>query len=78
MGSSFYPARNRVVRKIKVHQLGRKGMEVQEVGLDEARLILEEAANLGCIVTDGKTQEVIWEIGAEVEEIMILGMLGGG
>ena len=47
-------------------------------GLDEARLILEEAATLGCIVTDGKTREVIWEIGAEVEEIVILGMLGGG
>ena len=70
--------RNRVARKIKVRQLGRNGMEVKEVGLDEARLILEEAATLGCIVTDGKTREVIWEIGAEVEEIVILGMLGGG
>jgi hypothetical protein len=74
----FDGGRNQVLRKIKVRQLGRNGMEVKEVGLDEARLILEEAATLGCIVTDGKTQEVIWEIGAEVEEIVILGMLGGG
>jgi trimethylamine:corrinoid methyltransferase-like protein len=74
----FDEERNRVARKIKVRQLGRNGMEVKEVGFDEARLILEEAATLGCIVTDGKTREVIWEIGAEVEEIVILGMLGGG
>jgi hypothetical protein len=53
-------------------------MEVKEVELDEAKLLLEDAATWGWVITDGRTQEVIWDIGPEVEEIMILGMLGGG
>ena len=67
-----------MARTIKVHQLGRRGAEIKEVELDEAKLILEDAATWGWIVADAKTQEVIWEIGPEVDEIMILGMLGGG
>ncbi len=67
-----------MTRIIKVHQMGRRGMEVKEVGLDEARLILEDATTWGWIVADAKTQEVIWEINPEVEEIMIIGMLAGG
>lgn len=67
-----------MVRTIKIHELGRSGMEIREVGLDEAKLILEEAATLGWIVADAKTQKVVWEIGPEIEEIMIIGMLGGG
>ena len=67
-----------MARTIKVHQLGRSGMEVEEVGVDEAKKILEDAATWGWIVADAKTQEVIWEINSQVEEIMIVGMLGGG
>ena len=67
-----------MTRIIKVHQMGRRGMEVKEVGLDEARLILEDATTWGWMVADAKTQEVIWEINPEVEEIMIIGMLAGG
>ena len=67
-----------MTRIIKVHQMGRRGMEIKEVGLDEAKLILEDATTWGWIVADAKTQEVIWEIGPEVEEIMIIGMLAGG
>ncbi len=67
-----------MTRTIKVHQLGRSGMEIEEVGLDEAKVILENAATWGWVVADALTQEVIWEIGPEVEEIMIVGMLGGG
>jgi len=58
--------------------MGRRGMEIEEVGLDEAKLILEDATTWGWIVADAKTQKVIWEIGPEVEEIMIIGMLAGG
>jgi hypothetical protein len=65
-------------RIIKIHQMGRRGSEIKEVGPDEAKLILEDAATWGWIVADAKTQEVIWEIGPEVEEIVITGMLGGG
>ncbi len=67
-----------MARTIKVHRLGRSGMEIKEVGLDEAKLLLEDAATWGWIVADAKTQEIIWEIGPKVEEIMITGMLGGG
>ena len=67
-----------MTRIIKVHQMGRRGMEIKEVGLDEAKLILEDATTWGWIVADAKTQEVIWEINPEVEEIMIIGTLGGG
>ena len=67
-----------MARTIKINQMGRGGMEIKEVGLDEAKLIMEDAATWGWLVSDAKTQEVIWEIGPEVEEIMIVGMLGGG
>ena len=36
-----------MTRIIKVHWMGRGGMEIEEVGLDEAKLILEDAANGG-------------------------------
>ena len=65
-------------RTIKVHQLGRSGMEVKEVGLDEAQVFLEDAATWGWIVADARTQQVVWEIGPDTKEIMIIGMLGGG
>ncbi len=67
-----------MARTIKVHQMGRKVTEVEEVELAEAKLILEDAATWGWLVANAKTREVIWEIGPEVEEIMIFGMLGGG
>lgn len=67
-----------MTRIIKVHQMGRRGMEIKEVGLDEAKLILEDATAGGWVVADAKTREVIWEITPEVEEIMIIGTLAGG
>jgi hypothetical protein len=67
-----------MARTIKIHYLGRQGMEVQEVGLAEANQILLEAETWGWIVGDAKTHKIIWEISPTVEEIMIIGMLGGG
>ena len=67
-----------MTRIIKVHQMGRRGTEIKEVGLDEAKLMLEDATIWGWVVANAETQEVIWEISPEVEEIVILGMLGGG
>ena len=66
------------MRTVKVHRLSRRGMEVEEVDLTEAEEILEEANTWGWIIADARTQEIIWEIGPNVEEIMIIGMLGGG
>ena len=53
-------------------------METREVDLDEAKLILEDAVSWGWVVADAKTQEVIWDIGSDVEELMIIGTLSGG
>lgn len=63
--------RTQVSRITKVHQLGRGGEEIKEVGFDEAKLIVEDAGTWGYLVTGVETQEVTWEIGPEVEEIMI-------
>ena len=59
---------------IKVHRIGESGMEVGKVELDEARLMLKA----GWVIADAKTQKVIWEIAPDVDEITIIGLLGGG
>lgn len=70
-----------MVRMIKVHILGRNGIEIKEVNLEEADRILKEtyADPLGGLVADRRTGEVIWEIGSNVEELLIIDqMIGGG
>ena len=70
-----------MARMIKVHILGRNGMEIKEVNLQEAERILKETYDdpYGGIVADRKTGEVIWEIGPDVEELFIMDhMIGGG
>jgi hypothetical protein len=64
---------------IKVRVLG--SSDVREVTLEEARDILEKASNdpQGGLIADGKTGEVIWQIGPDIEEIVIIEqMIGGG
>jgi hypothetical protein len=66
---------------IKVHILGRNGLEIKEVNLEEAERILKEtyADPLGGLVADKRTGEVIWEISPNVEELFIVDqMIGGG
>ena len=70
-----------MARMIKVHILGRNGIEVKEVNLQEAERVLKEtyADPLGGLVADRRTGEVIWEIGSNVEELFIIDqMIGGG
>jgi len=64
-------------RTIKVHFFTGKS---KEVSVEEAKKILEEIYNdpLGGLVADGKTNEVIWQIGPDVEEIIVLEMMLGG
>jgi hypothetical protein len=54
--------------------------EVKTVTLSEAEKILEDtySDNIGGLVLDLGTNEVIWKIGPDVEKIMIEQMLGGG
>lgn len=70
-----------MARVIKVHILGRNGLETKEVSLEEAETILNEtyADSLGGLVTDRRTGEVISEIGPDVEELFIVNhIIGGG
>ncbi|MDH5695790.1 MAG: hypothetical protein OEZ00_04190 [Dehalococcoidia bacterium] len=70
-----------MARMIKVHILGRNGIEIKEVNLQEAERILKEtyADPLGGLVADRRTGEVIWEIDSNVEEVLIIDqMIGGG
>jgi hypothetical protein len=67
-------------RTIKVHVLGRNGLETREVSLREAEAILKEtyADSLGGLVADRRTGRVISEIGPDVEELFIVDHLIGG
>jgi len=70
-----------MARMIKMHILGRNGLEIKEVDLQEAERILKEtyADPLGGLVADGKTREIIWGIGPDVEELFVIDqMIGGG
>ena len=54
---------------------------VRNVTLEEARKILDETYDsaLGGLVADARTREIIWQIGPETEEILIIEqMIGGG
>jgi hypothetical protein len=68
-----------MTRKIKVRVLGTR--EVREVTIQEAEKILEETYNdpVGGLVADAGTGEVIYKIGPNIEQIVIMEqMLGGG
>ena len=69
-----------MARMIKVHVLGRNGLETKEVSLEEAERILKEtyADSLGGLVTDKRTRKVIEEIGPDVEELLIINYIIGG
>jgi len=65
---------------IKVHVLGRNGLETKEVSLEEAEIILKEtyADSLGGLVADRRTGKVIREISPDVEELLIINYIIGG
>jgi hypothetical protein len=69
-----------MARMIKVHVLGRNGLEINEVSLEEAERILKEtyADSLGGLVADKRTGKVIEEIGPDVEELLIINYIIGG
>jgi hypothetical protein len=70
-----------MARMIRVHIMGRNGLETKEVNLEEAEAILEEtyADSFGGLVADRRTGEVLGEIGPDVEELFIVEqMVGGG
>ena len=65
-------------RTIKVYESGVTDREVREVTLEEATNIMKNAIAGGLIIVNPKTNDTIWEIGPEVDEIEIIEFLGGG
>ena len=64
---------------ITIRCMGEK--ETKQVTLQEAEKILEEVYDdlIGGLVADAKTRQVIWKVGPDVEEILIMEkMFGGG
>jgi len=64
---------------ITVRCMGEK--ETKQVTLQEAEKIVEEVYDdpIGGLVADAKTRQVIWKVGPDVEEILIMEkMFGGG
>jgi hypothetical protein len=68
-----------MTKMVRVRVIGNS--EVREVTFEEAGEILEKTYSepLGGIVADAKTGEVIWQLGPDTEEILIIEqMIGGG
>ena len=68
-----------MTRMVIVRHMGEK--RGKPVPLEEAERILEKVYTdpIGGIVADARTRKVIWDIGPDVEEILIMEqMLGGG
>ena len=63
---------------VKVKIASETGTEIKEVSVQEAERILDEAYDAGAVVTNAETGEVIFYVGANVEEIAITRILAGG
>ena len=65
-------------RMIKLRTLGDE--KIKQITIPEAEGILETVYNdpMGGFVVDVKERKVIWQIGDNVEEIMVMDILGGG
>ena len=65
-------------RIIKIHYPGITDLEYQEFPIEEAITIMNNEISRGSIIVNPKTNETIWQIDPEVEEIEIVEFLGGG
>jgi len=66
-------------KMITVRCMGEK--ETKQVTLQEAEKIVAEVYDdpIGGLVADAKTRQVIWKVGPDVDEILIMEkMFGGG
>ena len=67
-----------MVQKVKVYRSGDKGIEVEEVDIEAARKIVEEARGRGRVIVDKKIGEVIEDLKPNVEELLIVDIVEGG
>ena len=67
-----------MAQTIKIHIITMDIVEVKEVGLEEARRLVEESYNQGYMVVDKETGNIIDDIASNTRELFIVGVLGGG
>lgn len=67
-----------MTQTIKIHRITMDIVEVKEVGLEEARRLVEESYNQGYMVVDKETGDIIDDIASNTRELFIVGVLGGG
>ena len=67
-----------MTRRVKVYKSGVRGIEVEEVDVDQARKLIEEARVQGRCIIDKRIGEVIEDLKPGVEEILIVDIVEGG
>lgn len=67
-----------MVRTIKIHIIALDKIEVREVGLEEAKAVVQGAYEQGNLVIDKDTEDMIDEITPNTKELLVVEVLGGG
>jgi (2Fe-2S) ferredoxin len=68
----------RVANKVRVYRSGDKGIEVEEVDMEAAKKILEEACSQGKCVIDKISGTMVDDVGPDVKELLIVDIVEGG
>lgn len=67
-----------MAQTIKVYRMGEREGEIEEVNLQEAERLVEEAYAQGRLVVDKREGVIIHKIGPRVEELLLIDEAGGG
>ena len=67
-----------MTRRVKVYKSGVRGIEVEEVDVDQARKLIEEARVQGRCIIDKWIGEVIEDLKPGVEEVLFVDIVEGG
>jgi len=67
-----------MTQRLKAYRTGDRGIEIEEVDIEEAKKILAEAMANGKVVVNKGNGEVIYELEPDVEELLIVDIIEGG
>lgn len=70
--------RIKMTQRLKVYRTGDRGIEIEEVDIEEAKKILAEAMAEGRLAVNKGNGEVISELEPDVEELLIVDIVEGG
>lgn len=70
--------RIKMTQRLKVYRTGDRGIEIEEVDIEEAKKILAEAMAEGRLAVNKGNGEVISELKPDVEELLIVDIVEGG